>query len=104
MLKEFLPRAGLFKPAFKAGQLVRPLLPHSLRDKLQPARLAGTWPRREHARKMLALDGCVQPAMAPDINAATARVLDALGVQLLEAPKAGCCGAVRFHMNDQAGG
>jgi glycolate oxidase iron-sulfur subunit len=104
MLKEFLPRGGLFKPAFKAGQAVRPLLPSSLRDKLQPARPAGPWPRREHARKMLALAGCVQPAMAPDINAATARVLDSLGVQLLEAPKAGCCGAVRFHMNDQDGG
>jgi glycolate oxidase iron-sulfur subunit len=53
---------------------------------------------------MLVLDGCVQPAMAPNINAATARVLDALGVQLVVAPKAGCCGAVRYHLNDQAGG
>jgi len=104
MLKEFLPRGQLFKPAFKVGQLARPLLPYELRDKLQPARHAGPWPRREHARKMLALAGCVQPAMAPDINAATARVLDSLGVQLLEAPKAGCCGAVRFHMNDQDAG
>jgi glycolate oxidase iron-sulfur subunit len=53
---------------------------------------------------MLVLDGCVQPAMAPNINAATARVLDALGVQLVVAPKAGCCGAVRFHLNDQDAG
>jgi glycolate oxidase iron-sulfur subunit len=53
---------------------------------------------------MLVLDGCVQPAMAPNINSATARVLDALGVQLIVAPKAGCCGAVRYHMNDQEGG
>ncbi len=53
---------------------------------------------------MLVLQGCVQPAMGPNINAATARVLDALGVQLLAAPKAGCCGAVRYHMNDQEGG
>jgi glycolate oxidase iron-sulfur subunit len=104
MLKEFLPRTGLFKAGFKAGQALRPLLPYNLRDKLQPARPAGPWPRREHARKMLVLAGCVQPAMAPDINAATARVLDSLGVQLIEAPKAGCCGAVRFHMNDQDGG
>ncbi len=103
-LKEFLPRAALFKPAFRAGQVARPLLPSALRDKLQPARAAGRWPTREHARKMLVLEGCVQPAMAPNINAATARVLDALGVQLVAAPKAGCCGAVRFHMNDQAGG
>ncbi len=103
-LKEFLPRAGLFKPAFRAGQLARPLLPAALRDKLQPSRAAGQWPARTHARKMLVLQGCVQPAMGPNINAATARVLDALGVQLLAAPKAGCCGAVRYHMNDQEGG
>jgi glycolate oxidase iron-sulfur subunit len=51
---------------------------------------------------MLLLDGCVQPAMSPNINAATARVLDTLGVQLILAPKAGCCGAIRYHLNDQA--
>jgi glycolate oxidase iron-sulfur subunit len=42
--------------------------------------------------------------MAPNINSATARVLDAAGVQCLIAPKAGCCGAVKFHLNDQEGG
>jgi glycolate oxidase iron-sulfur subunit len=103
-LKEFLPRTSLFKPAFKAGQALRALLTKNLRDKLQPARAAGHWPTRTHARKMLVLDGCVQPAMAPNINSSTARVLDALGVQLMVAPKAGCCGAVRYHMNDQEGG
>ena len=103
-LKEFLPRTSLFKPAFRAGAAMRGLLPGGLRDKLQPARDPGHWPTRTHARKMLVLEGCVQPAMGPNINAATARVLDALGVQLLVAPKAGCCGAVRFHMNDQDGG
>jgi glycolate oxidase iron-sulfur subunit len=109
-LKELLPRPALFAPAFKAGQMVRPLLPQALQDKLRPAHAgarAGArarWPARTHARKMLVLDGCVQPAMAPGINAAAARVLDALGVQLLRAPRAGCCGALRFHMNDQDGG
>lgn len=103
-LKECLPRSSLFKPAFRAGQALRPLLPAKLQDKLQPARAAGHWPTRVHARKMLVLDGCVQPAMAPNINAAAARVLDALGVQLTVAPKAGCCGALRYHMNDQDGG
>jgi glycolate oxidase iron-sulfur subunit len=75
-----------------------------MQDKLPASAPAGVWPRREHARKMLVLDGCVQPAMAPNINAATARVLDALGVQLLVAPKAGCCGALRYHLNDQQAG
>ena len=104
MLKEFLPRTSLFKPAFKTGAALRPLLSKELQDKLQRPRQAGHWPTRSHARKMLVLDGCVQPAMAPNINAATARVLDAFGVQLVLAPKAGCCGAVRYHLNDQAAG
>ena len=104
LLKETLPREWIFKPAFKAGQLVRPLLSRDLQDKLPPTPDAGVWPSRVHARKMLVLDGCVQPSMAPNINSATARVLDALGVQLVVAPKAGCCGALRFHLNDQEAG
>ncbi|HZX25903.1 MAG TPA: glycolate oxidase subunit GlcF, partial [Telluria sp.] len=104
LLKEGLTRKWLFSPAYKLGQAVAPLLSPGLQDKLIRNARAGTWPRRSHARKMLLLDGCVQPAMAPNINAATARVLDALGVELLVVPQAGCCGAVRYHMNDQAGG
>jgi len=100
-LREVLPRAALFKSALKAGRALRPVLPAQLQDKLQPARDPGRWPTRVHARKMLVLDGCVQPALAPNINAAAARVLDALGVQLITAPKAGCCGALRYHLNDQ---
>jgi glycolate oxidase iron-sulfur subunit len=103
-LKEALPRKWLFAPAMKMGQLVRPLLPKALRNKVPPRQEAGAWPTAQHARKMLLLDGCVQPAMAPNINAATARVFDALGVQLIVAPMAGCCGAIRYHMNDHDGG
>lgn len=104
LLKETLPRSWIFKPAYRAGQLVRPLLSPSLQDKLPASAPAGAWPARTHARKMLVLDGCVQPSMAPNINAATARVLDALGVQLIVAPRAGCCGALRYHLNDQDAG
>lgn len=104
LIKEALPRTWIFKPLYKAGQLVRPLLSPALQDKLRKTARGGSWPRREHARKMLVLAGCVQPAMAPNVNAATARVLDAFGVQLIEAGKAGCCGALRFHMNDQEAG
>jgi glycolate oxidase iron-sulfur subunit len=102
-LREILPRKSVFNPAMKMGQLVRPLLPAALKNKVPQARPAGVWPSRSHARKMLLLDGCVQPAMSPNINAATARVLDALEVQLIVAPKAGCCGAIRHHLNDQDG-
>ena len=102
-LKEGLP-SPLFGPAMKLGQMVRPLLPAKLQNKVPVAQPAGKWPQREHARKVLMLAGCVQPAMAPNINAATARVLDAAQVQAVIAPKAGCCGAVKFHLNDQEGG
>ncbi len=103
-LKEGLPRKALFGPAMKIGQTVRPLLPKALQNKVPAARDAGKWPSRTHARKMLLLDGCVQPAMSPNINAATARVLDQLDIELVIAPKAGCCGAIRYHMNDHEGG
>ena len=99
-LKEGLPRQWVFGPAMKAGHLVRGFLPAALKNKVPKRQAAGIWPRREHARKMLLLDGCVQPTMSPNINAATARVLDALGVQLIVAPRAGCCGAIRHHLND----
>jgi glycolate oxidase iron-sulfur subunit len=101
VLVEGLTRKSLFGAALKAGQMFRPLLSPALQDKVPPRQDAGVWPVREHARKMLVLDGCAQPAMAPNINAATARVLDVLGVQLMVAPKAGCCGALRHHMNEQ---
>jgi glycolate oxidase iron-sulfur subunit len=103
-LKEALPRKWLFAPAMKMGQMMRPLLPRTLQNKVPARQDAGVWPTTQHARKMLLLDGCVQPSMAPNINAATARVFDALGVQLIVAPKAGCCGAIRYHMNDHDGG
>ncbi|MDP3172628.1 MAG: glycolate oxidase subunit GlcF [Polaromonas sp.] len=102
-LKEGLP-SPLFAPAMKVGQAVRGLLPAALQAKVPAPQAAGAWPQREHPRKILMLAGCVQPAMMPNINAATARVLDAAGIQTLLAPKAGCCGAVKFHLNDQDGG
>jgi len=100
LLKEGLP-SPLFRPAMKLGQLVRPLLPRALQGKVPPRQDAGPWPSAVHARKVLLLAGCVQPAMTPNINSATARVLDAAGFQTVIASKAGCCGAVKFHLNDQ---
>jgi glycolate oxidase iron-sulfur subunit len=104
-LKEGLT-SPLFAPAMKLGQMLRPLVPASLRDKVpaKPDARADQWPTREHPRKVLMLMGCVQPAMMPNINAATARVLDAAGIQTLVADDAGCCGAIRAHLNDHAGG
>ncbi len=105
LLKEGLTSA-LFPQAMKLGQAVKPLLPKVLKDKL-PGRApahAHHWPTRIHARKVLLLLGCVQPALMPNINSATARVLDAAGIQTLVADDAGCCGAIRTHLGDRDGG
>ena len=90
-----VPRSGLFGTAVRLGRLV---------GKAPRARAAGAWPAPRHARRMLALRGCEQPSLAPSINAAAARVLDSVGVSLLEVRGAGCCGAVRFHLNYQEAG
>ncbi len=104
-LRKILPNPLLFNTFFKVGQVVRPFLPQKLKRKI-PVKPdpASAWPAERHARKMLVLDGCVQPSLAPNINAATARVLNSLGISLIKAENAGCCGAVTFHLNDQQDG
>jgi glycolate oxidase iron-sulfur subunit len=102
-LKEGLPSKA-FGPAMKLGQSVRGLLPSALKAKVPAKQAAGVWPTQQHERQVLMLAGCVQPAMMPNVNTATARVLDAVGVQTVVAPSAGCCGAVKFHLNDHDGG
>src|SRR5574343_1990678 len=106
----WLLREGLTSPVFptaaKVGQALRPLVPTALREKLPPKAgpRAHQWPTRSHPRRVLMLLGCVQPSLMPNINAATARVLDAAGIQTLVADEAGCCGAIRTHLGDVDGG
>jgi len=104
-LAAVLPRRFLFAPLLALGRLARPFLPAGLAEKVPASRpAAGAWPAPRHARKMLALAGCVQPALSPDINAAAARVLDRVGISLVEAKGAGCCGGLRYHLNYQEDG
>ena len=105
LIAEVLPRRWLFGILLVLGRLARRLLPPDLAGKI-PAAIpgAGAWPAPRHARKMLVLAGCVQPALSPDINAAAARVLDRVGVSLIEVRGAGCCGALRFHVGFQEQG
>lgn len=98
-LRALLPTPALFGPLLKLGQLLRPWLPATLKANVPAPVAAGEWPAPRHARKMLVLDGCVQPLMAPQINSAAARVLDRLGISLIVAPEAGCCGALSYHLN-----
>jgi glycolate oxidase iron-sulfur subunit len=105
VLAAVLPNTGLFSFLLSIGRIFRPLLPGELKEKIpETVPQAGSWPAPRHARKMLVLAGCVQPALAPRINAAAARALDRAGISLVEAPGAGCCGAVRFHLDDQDAG
>ncbi|SNX27958.1 glycolate oxidase iron-sulfur subunit [Polynucleobacter meluiroseus] len=110
-LKEGLTSPRLFNSAMTLGRLVRPLMPASIQRKIPLVKNTGLAnatdpyqrPQTSHSRKMLLLEGCVQPGMLPNINSATARVLDALKIQLVSAPNATCCGALRHHLNDQEG-
>ena len=103
-LKTGLGSPLLFNTALKLGQSVRSLMPAFLKAGIPAAEAAGDWPQPRHARRMLVLAGCVQPGLKPNINTATARVLDRIGISLITAPEAGCCGALAHHLNDTNAG
>ena len=105
LLKEGLT-SPLFAPAMRLGRALRPLLPAVLRNKVpqRPEKGAARDAPRAHPRKVLMLQGCVQPSMMPNIDRAAARVLDAAAIQTVYASGAGCCGAVRTHLGDSDGG
>ncbi len=93
----FVPHPRRFSAMLRMGQILRPLLPAKLRARIPESRKAREWPKPVHARRMLVWQGCVQPALAPDINAAAARVLDRFGISL-EPAGDHCCGAMSYHL------
>ncbi|MBL8399173.1 MAG: glycolate oxidase subunit GlcF, partial [Candidatus Accumulibacter sp.] len=100
LLSQTVPRRRLFATAVGVGRALRPWLPAVLARKVPPAAV-GQSPRPRqagHSRRMLLLAGCVQPTLAANTNAAAARVFDRLAIDLIEAPAAGCCGALRHHL------
>ncbi len=98
-LRTLLPRPALFSALLRAGQMVRPLVPAGLREKIPHRRRAPPWPaEHRHARSVLMLEGCVQPALEPAINPITARLLDALGIRVIRTPASRCCGAIDQHL------
>jgi glycolate oxidase iron-sulfur subunit len=104
LLRETLTRPAVFGPAMRLGQMVRPVLPGALRDKVPERRPAGPWPLTgRHRRRVLMPAGCVQPSMAPSIDASCARVLDRLGIEVVRPATQGCCGAIRQHLADPDG-
>lgn len=114
-LRQTLVRTGLVKFLVSLGQGLRPLLPGAFKTKLprqhhkhataqRDSDAPAPAPAANLNRRMLILDGCVQPALAPNTNAATARVLARLGIEVSAAPEAGCCGAIDYHLNAQQAG
>lgn len=115
-LRRTLASPTLFGSLLKLGRGVSWALPAMLREHLpplpkgsggdlatvavaQPLENAPLWQRGENSRRrMLVLEGCVQPALAPETNLTAARVLAYLGIQLIAAPEAGCCGAIDQHL------
>jgi glycolate oxidase iron-sulfur subunit len=104
-LRAVVPRPALFKTLTQTGLALRPLLPAALKAKLpREIRPAKPRPTQQHTRRVLMLEGCVQPGLSPNTNAATARVLDRLGISVTPIREAGCCGAVDYHLNAQEAG
>ncbi|KQB52203.1 glycolate oxidase iron-sulfur subunit [Pseudomonas endophytica] len=104
-LRAVVAKPSLFKSLMSSGHLFRAVLPQRLQTKLpHPAAPAKARPTRHHARQVLMLEGCVQPSLSPNTNAATARVLDRLGIGVMPSREAGCCGAVDYHLDAQAAG
>ncbi|EJM15379.1 Fe-S oxidoreductase [Pseudomonas sp. GM18] len=104
-LRALAPNPNLFRTLLQIGATFRPLLPRGVEAKLPhdlPA--AGERPAPRHARRVLMLEGCVQPGLSPNTNAAAARVLDRLGISVISTPEAGCCGALDYHLDAQAMG
>ncbi|MCE9858569.1 glycolate oxidase subunit GlcF [Raoultella planticola] len=104
-LRQIVPRPSVFRALTQVGQVFRPVLPAVLRAKLPAAAtVAKARPPQRHARRVLMLEGCAQPTLSPNTNAATARVLDQLGISVQPIAQAGCCGAVDYHLNAQQKG
>lgn len=99
LLLATVTRRSVFTVLLRLGRTFRALLPSKLQQKIPPQRISGSWPSPRHSRRMLILQGCVQPAAIPAINAAAARVLDHAGISLI-AVADGCCGAMAHHLSD----
>ena len=98
-LVEFLSRPRLFGVLLRAGQAVRGWLPATLRARIPPrAAVPAANSGMARARRVVLLEGCVQPGLAPGINAAATRALDRLGITVERAVGEQCCGALGHHL------
>ena len=105
LLRKIVPHTGRVRTLLGLAAAARPLLPRSLRAQLaaQRASASGTtrppgWPALRHARRVLLLEGCVQPVLARNVDPAAAGVLDRIGISAVRAVGTGCCGALSYHL------
>ena len=98
-LRKGLLNRTLFGSALAMGRMVKGLLPRELADHIPGRDAAGAWPAPRHARKMIVMEGCVQPLLKPAIDAAAARVLDRIGITPVRVAGGGCCGALSHHLS-----
>ena len=99
VLLSTLPFPNRFNTLLKLGQLFRPALPNALKKQIPKKVKLAELSLKIHKRKMLILDGCVQPSLSPEINHATRQVLNALDIELISF--SGCCGAINQHLSDE---
>ena len=97
-LRKVVPYPSRFRPLLRVGRLVAPLLPATLRDKLPRLQAMPKSKVGSHLRRVILLNNCVEPMLTPNVVTATIRVLDALGIEVIQ-PGGGCCGAVSQHLS-----
>ena len=112
MLVTVLTNRAVFRAALGfagIGRLFAPLLPAQLKamTAMAPKQAVGRDPAEsarvfkaqgEKRGRVALLAGCAQPVIAPEINAAAIRLLNRLGVEVVTADGAGCCGALPHHL------
>ncbi len=99
VLRKILPFPNRFSFLLKTGQLLKPLLPALIKQKIPDQQKVIFKPEQSLNRKMLVLQGCAQSVATPNTNNATANILHKLGIELIAANRAGCCGAISQHLS-----
>ncbi len=99
ILRKILPFPARFSVLLKTAQRLKPFLPASIKQLIPDRQRTASWPNRNKLRKMLVLAGCAQSVATPNTNKAAANILQKLGIELIVANDAGCCGAVSYHLS-----
>ena len=98
LLHWVLSKPALFGRLYILAGRLAPYLPASLRL-AHPPQAMPTFTPTTQARKVILLQGCVQPTMAPNINLATQKVLQHIGIEVIQVEQVSCCGAISHHLN-----